>query len=212
VRAAKTQPTATELELATIAHALGDPARRHDTPFGVEWQGQGYLCATDGHRLSAVRSASWRDYVRETAPRVSHLIDLAAGLPWVGSLSALALDGEARCFPKSWDVGLRFRGCGSGTRASLTALVTRGSGKNERKLYPLGRELLIDWGEGSYLEQLSIPLGITLRYLLDAVDHCDSGTVYVHNAEELGPILFLPYPARRVEDAERFEIVMPRRL
>ena len=100
------QPTQAELHASYVQHALStDEARTHLVkPFGIEWQGRGYVGATDGHRLSLQASESWRDFVREDAPQAAVILNSVESAPRLGELSATALGDECRVFPKSWDV------------------------------------------------------------------------------------------------------------
>jgi hypothetical protein len=208
-RPARVQPTGLCVDLADLSHALGtDETRPHlCTPFGGACPDGvgGYLGATDGHRMALVRSEHWQKHERADAPPYQYVVPWNA--PKVGELSALALAEEPRFFPKSWNVCLSFGRADAAAR--LDVMVKRGSGRKERKIYPLGRELVIDWGEGSKLEDLRHDLAITLSYLLDAVDFCGSGSVRVFNAGSTDPIVFAPYGAKTLADAERLAIVMP---
>jgi hypothetical protein len=56
--------------------------------------------------------------------------------------------------------------------------------------------------------------GVNLRYLIDAIDFCD--TVYVNvygcRADALAPLVFVPNRATSPKDADRAMLVMPVRI
>jgi len=209
-RAAKRQMTQAELHAFNVSHALcRDETRTHLVkPFGIEWQGVGYVGATDGHRLSLQASESWRDFVREDAPRCGRLLDSVAGAPCLGSLSATAFGDECRIFPATWDVWFTFgRGSERGY-ASVSKVV--GSGKNEHRVYPFGRAVSADWIPS--LDTLPEEgLAVRLGYLLDAVDFINNGSIPVFCAGTMEPIVLLPVGARAIAGAERIALVMPTR-
>ncbi len=201
-----------ELEAAEIAHAVSsDETRAHlSKPFGCEMNGRGFVCGTDGHRLSAVQCDAWQGFARGDAPPAVQVIPWDA--KWRGEFSADALD-DARCFSSRWDVSLDVQ-----PRAMLLhANVTSGSGKKSKRLYPFGRDgVRVDYFK---LEQLTYSFGIALGYLLDAVDFIGTGSVHVwsqHYPKErdqaLAPLVFTAPGVKSILEAKRIAVVMPRRV
>ncbi len=207
-RKRKPAPTPLERELASIEHALSDDTTRPHLckPFSLERRGVGYLAAADGHRAALVRSVHWRDFVRSDAPRLDAVLDSLGTPTHVGEIDARKLDDEARTFPAKWQVGLTFGQAGD-ERGTIHARVV--SGRTKRIVYPIGRALCTDWAPA--LAQLRHRMTVHLPYLLDGVDFVRTGLVQVLSGGELEPIVLLPYGAKSIDDAERFEVVMPRR-
>lgn len=203
--ALKVQPTATELALADVAHAVSaDTTRPHlCSPFGGAHDGRGYIIGTDGHRMALVRDAAWSSALRADAPPFAHLVQWAA--PFIGSLAAGALEDGARLLPSKWDTELSWHCDGE---PLLQASVLRGPGKKARKIHPLGLNVRVPWG--LRLTSLRHALGITLPYLVDAIDFVGTGIVDVFNAGAFDPIFFTSH-GTSIAEAERFALVMPRR-
>lgn len=200
-----------ELEAAEVAHAVSvDPVRMHlNRPFGQEMNGRGFVCGTDGHRLSAVECDAWQSFRRDDAPPAVQVIPWGAS--WRGEFSAAALD-NARCFSSRWDVSLHIQ-----PQAMLMhAHVGAGSGKKAKRLYPFGRDgVRVDYFK---LEQLTYSFGIQLCYLLDAVDFIGTGSIHVWSQsypkaldQEWAPLVFTA-PGVSIPEAKRIAVVMPRRL
>jgi hypothetical protein len=205
-----------ESAVADIAHAVSSDKVREplNKPFSCEWRGVGYVCGTDGHRISAVRCADWQAVYRDNAPPAQHIFEAATKAVHVGSFNEAILD-SARHFPAAWQTTVvlgrdGFKGC-----ASIT--VRKGS----RSWKPFGERLGVEWVPS--LEHLAFDLGMNLDYLLDAADHVGTGLVRVlaggsapnkrgDDHRGLDPVVFLPYNATTLEDAERFAIVMPVRI
>lgn len=207
--APKIQPTQTELDVAAVMHAVSDDEGRSHLcePFGFQWQSRGYIAGTDGHRIAAVRSDAWQEFERERQPQIEHIIN-SITLKRLGEVSAANLGEECRLFPKSWDITMQF---GEGAQSGLlSAVVTRKNGRGTKKIRPLGLGVSLPWIPR--LEHLKRGLGVQLRYFVEAVDFCGSGTVYLHQGSELAPVVFIPYPATTLEAAPRFAFVMPVRL
>lgn len=201
-----------EYEAACVAHAVSaDPARENlNKPFGQDMHGRGFVCGTDGHRLSAVECDAWQGFKRDNAPPAVQVIPWEA--KWRGEFPAAALD-DARAFTSRWDVGLDVQ-----PQAMLMhARVRTGSGKKSKALYPFGRGgVRVDYFK---LEQLTYAFGINLPYLLDAVDFIGTGSIHVwsqHYPKEhdqvLAPLVFTGPGVKSLPEAKRLAVVMPRRL
>lgn len=180
-----------------------DPARtRLSAPWGCELEGRGYLCASDGHRLAAIRSNAWRAHAREDAPR------MADHIPWGAQhFGALQLLEAMTLFPKSWGVSITL----GQHFTRLTARVNRGRGKNARRVTVLDNVLT---GWQLKLEYLTYHTSVNLPYLVDALKFVGSRDVHVFGAP-LGtedpdehPLMFASMP---LDLAPRFMLVMPRR-
>ena len=199
----------TALEL--VAHACGsDRSRPHlCSPFGFEWRGNGYIAGTDGHRAALVRSEEWQQHVRDDAPPMRAILDLAAAAPQVGSIYTYDLR-MGRELPRKWRIRLTFPAAAD-EMPRLNIVVSTLKAWRRGSKEPFGPEIRVPW-RGLALEHLRHPLAIELRYLLDAVDLIGTRTVNVHSTGELDPIVFVADYNSSVWDAERIAIVMPRRL
>jgi hypothetical protein len=206
--ARKIQLSAHDLDLADVSHALStDETRSHlCKPYGFEFNGVGYIAATDGHRMAMLRSEHWLDHVRHDSPPAQHLLDKAFGAKHLGSILAVSLD-DAAALPRKWDIGITLW---SDRDPSLRITVTKGSGRKQKHLHPLGNELLVPWS-GVRLERLREPLGMTLPYLIEAVEFAGTGSVDVFGAGPLDPIVVVPHGSTPAT-AKRLEIVSPRRV
>jgi hypothetical protein len=201
-----------EYEAACVAHAVSvDPARDHlNKPFGQEMNGRGFVCGTDGHRLSAVACEAWSGFKRDNAPPAVQVIPW--GAKWRGEFPAVALE-DTRAFTSRWDVSLDVQ-----PQAMLMhASVRTGSGKKSKALYPFGRDgVRVDYFK---LEQLTYSFGIALCYLLDAVDFIGTGSIHVWSQDypkkldqELAPLVFTGPGVKSIPEANRIAVVMPRRI
>ncbi len=201
-----------EYEAACVAHAVSaDPAREHlNKPFGQAMHGRGFICGTDGRRLSAVECEAWQGFQRDNAPPAVQVIPWEA--KWRGEFPAEALD-DARAFTSRWDVSLDVQPQALLMHASMRT----GSGKKSKALYPFGRGgVRVDYFK---LEQLPYSFGINLPYLIDAVDFIGAGSIHVwsqHYPKEhdqvFAPLVFTGPGVKSIPEAKRIALVMPRRL
>jgi hypothetical protein len=217
-----------EYEAAIVAAALGsDTTRPHlCAPFGIEMNGRGFVVATDGHRLHAVavagaspetKSEAWRKYARKDAPPAEAVI------PWeskfLGTIEPLD---TWRHYPAKWDTSITFAPVYAGTATGrLRASLITGSGKKERIVHILGGPggpggagmpdgVPVDWLKTSRAD--FAPVSVALHYLADAVDFIGTGTVCVWSGEKSTHPLVFTATAEPLTVADRFAVVMPRRL
>jgi hypothetical protein len=203
-----------EYEAELVAPAVsGDTTRAHlCKPWGQLMNNRGFICGTDGHRLHAIACEDWKRYERTDVrpPPAEQVIPWDAS--WLGEIMVGGLE-DARAFPARWDIGLEVSPPHE-RKNRLCVAVPVGSGKKAKRLYPFGRDgVAVDYVK---LEQLSFSFGISLQYLLDAVDFVGTGTVHAwctveKRHQDLSPIAFTPThdPLR---DAKRLAVVMPRRI
>lgn len=193
-----------ELETELVDHAVsGDPARVNlNKSFGqfFEKTGKGYIVGTDGHRLSAVQTEHWHGYKREGAPPAEQVI------PWdakhVGTINVSQLEGAYE-FPRKWDARLRIEP----KAVFVAADFQRGQGRAKRKVRVLDN-VRVDWFQ---LEQLKVPIGMCLSYLLDAVAFVGVPEVHVFGDGALAPYAFTA-SSKPIVEAARIAVVMTMRV
>lgn len=195
------------VELVSAA-ASPDVTRKHlCTPAGTVLGEHGYVFATDGHRAHAVRCTDWHLAKRDDAPQLAHVIP--ANLVRIGQITLQNYDLEtARQLPAKWYSQLELSSYG----ATLSATLTKGKGKNERKLRMLDH-VKVGWLAGVKLT-LRAQIGMNLRYVLDALELCGTNEVTVwkeSSKSELDPLVFTPADKLPL-DCERFALVMPCKL
>jgi hypothetical protein len=210
--AAYSEPLTDAPAVATVAHACfeGDLRPHMNAPFGCLLGGKGFICATDGHRVAAVRSEHWRTYQRDNQPRLDAV--LARDWKEIGEMGNAAE--EASGFPNGWHKLVTLHPAGVGT---LTAYIEKGPKKNRRKVTFLN-EARVDW-LSHHLRLGETAIGFHLPYLVDAWDVCAATTVFVHAEHAINkakqlvvsperPLVFTP-TARHPFESERFACVMP---
>lgn len=198
-----------EQAVALVSAAVStDVTRAHlCKPAGTVLGATGYVFATDGHRAHAVRCNDWHMAKRDDAPPLGHVIP--TNLERIGSITLQNDDIEtARQLPAKWYSALML----SREGATLTCTLELGKKKNARKLRMLDNAR-VGWLSGVKLA-LKKPVGMNLRYLLDALDVCGTCEVTLWqdpDKSELSPIVFTP-GERLPLDGNRFALVMPCRL
>lgn len=197
-----------EFEALQVAPAVSaDPARETmNKPWGQSMNGRGFICGSDGHRLHAVHAEpeAWLAYKRDNAPPAEHVI------PWdAQQLGEISPEEAWDHFPAKWDVALTIS---RDYRPSLFAAVTKGSGKNEKRVRVLN-EVSVDWP--IKLARADFSVCVHLAYLRDACEFIGTGTVYVWGGRkknpEIAPLAFTA-TCDPLRDQKRIAVVMPRRL
>jgi hypothetical protein len=199
-----------ELDAAEVAHACSqDPSRPHlHTPFGCLLGGHGFICATDGHRVAAVRSDDWRAYQRSDAPRLEAV--LARNFVEIGEIGNGSEQGSG--FPASWSAVVTLHPSGV---ATLDAYFERGPKKNRRRISVL-KEARVEW-LAHHLRLGETAIGLDLGYLVDAMAHVGTPTLYMHaepgrkGVDPLSPVV-LTSTSKPPFECHRFAVVMPVRL